>query len=101
MVWMRKPVNIDERRKAENHFETVFEALGSPRGMLLVCADSDKMGSTVLYALIPNTVAPTVLPNFERVDETKVPREAIMLVGHNDDFHGRFETAASAKRSAS
>jgi hypothetical protein len=88
MIWARRIIIPAEWNEVQDQFESLFVKLGCPGQMMLVATSGPS--PTVLFASTPNSSLLYALAGFERIDDSELPSEASLLVGHNHAFEKRF-----------
>ena len=88
MIWVRRIIIPAEWNEVQDQFESLFVKLGCPGQMMLVATSS--AGPPMFFASLPNSSLVHALPGFERIEDSEVPSEASLLVGHNYAFEKRF-----------
>jgi hypothetical protein len=84
MIWARRIINPAECNQVQDQFESLFVKLGCPGQMLLVAISSPV--STMLFASLPHSALLNALTGFDRIDDSELPSEASLLVGHHHAF---------------
>jgi hypothetical protein len=74
----------------QNRFETIFTAAGEPREMLLI-EQAHSAAVSTLWMRLPDAKFASAFSEFELGDESNLPREAALLIGHNPEFEKLFE----------
>ncbi|WP_370434557.1 hypothetical protein [Microvirga sp. TS319] len=72
----------------QEQFEGLFMKLGCPGQMMLVASAGS--GPPTLFASLPNPGLLNALTGCERIDDSKLPPEASLLIGHPHVFEKRF-----------
>lgn len=91
MIWIRKRY-IGETWAATplfSTFEKHFMALGGPPSMLMIEQDHDPLDSTIWIRLPSKSEAGPYL-GFEEAPSDQLPKQAILLIGHNAEFEKLF-----------
>jgi hypothetical protein len=88
MIWARRVIAPAEWNEVQDQFESMFVKLGCPGQMMLVAVSGS--GPTLLLASLPNPGLLNALVGFERVDDSELPSEASLLIGHQHAFEQRF-----------
>jgi hypothetical protein len=88
MIWARRIIAPAEWNEVQDQIESLFVKLGCPGQMMLVATSSP--GPTRLFASLPNPGLLNALVGFERIDDSELPSEASLLVGHPNAFEKRF-----------
>jgi hypothetical protein len=88
--WLSKKFLPDENRiTIEAAFDNLWQAMASPKEMLLVSISEPGSRVKTLYVRVPDTVADR-FPGFEEISVHEVPKEAELLVGHYGEFRKIF-----------
>ncbi|MCC2654575.1 MAG: hypothetical protein K0Q60_4741 [Microvirga sp.] len=91
MIWARRVIAPAEWNGVQDQFEDLFVKLGCPGQMMLVAASG--LSPPILFVSLPNPGLLNALADFERIDDSELPTEASLLVGHNHEFEKRFRYA--------
>ena len=88
MIWVRRIIDPAEWNEVQDQFENLFVKLGCPGQMMLVAPSGP--GPIRLFASLPNPALLHALADFEQIEDSELPTEASLLVGHNHAFETRF-----------
>jgi hypothetical protein len=88
MIWARRIISPAEWNEVQDQFESLFVKLGCPGQMMLVTASGS--AQAMLFASLSNPGHLNALAGFERIDDSELPSEASLLVGHLHAFEKRF-----------
>jgi hypothetical protein len=88
MIWVRRIIIPAEWNEVQDQFERLFVKLGCPGQMMLVA--SPGAGPPMFFASLPNLALLHALAGFEQIEDSELPTEASLLVGHNHAFEKRF-----------
>jgi hypothetical protein len=88
MIWARRIIASAEWNEVQDEFESLFVKLGCPGQMMLVATSGP--GPIQLFASLPYSGLLNALAGFEQIDDSELPTEASLLVGHNHAFEKRF-----------
>lgn len=88
MIWARRVIAPAEWNEVQDQFESLFVKLGCPGQMMLVATSGP--GLPTLFASLPNPGLLNALMGFERVNDSELPSEASLLIGHPHAFEKRF-----------
>ncbi|GEO16470.1 hypothetical protein [Microvirga aerophila] len=88
MIWVRRINAPAEWNEVQDQFESLFVKLGCPGQMMLVATTGP--GPIMLFASLPNPSLLYALAGFERIEDSELPSEASLLVGHPQAFEKRF-----------
>lgn len=88
MIWARRVIAPAESSEVQDQFEGLFVKLGCPGQMMLVATSGP--GLPTLFASLPNPGLLNALMGFERVNDSELPSEASLLIGHPHAFEKRF-----------
>ena len=88
MLWTRRVIASAEWDEVQDQFEGLFVKLGCPGQMMLVAALGPD--PPILFASLPNPSLLHALADSERIEDSELPSEASLLVGHPLAFEKRF-----------
>ena|SRR5215218_1344334 len=88
MIWVRRLITSAEWNEVQDWFESLFVKLGCPGQMMLVAATGPS--PPILFASLPNPGLLHALAGFEQIEDSELPFEASLLVGHPHAFAKRF-----------
>lgn len=88
MIWARRTIAPAEWNEVQDQFESLFVKLGCPAQMMLVAVSGP--GPSLLFASLPNPGLLSAMAGFERIDNSGLPSEASLLVGHPLAFEKHF-----------
>ena len=88
-VWLCRDLDDLQTLTLEDMFLQHFRRLGAPPGMMMVSVDtSPEQCRVFLHA--PTEVVLRSFPGFQPVEDCDLPKQALLLVGHNDEFGNLF-----------
>jgi len=88
MTWFRRRYGIADYGRAFEQFEALFNRLHGPRDMMMI--KTELGDGTRVYLSLPDPKLVEAYPGFEPIDPAELPREATLLIGHQDAFGERF-----------
>jgi hypothetical protein len=74
----------------QDRFALIVTSSGAPPEMLLV-EQEHTVGVSTLWMRLPDTKYLSAFPEFKSGDESKLPKNAALLVGHNPEFEKLFD----------
>jgi hypothetical protein len=88
MIWVRRIIIPAEWNEVQDQFERLFVKLGCPSQMMLVATSG--LDPPIFFASLPNPGLLHALAGFEQIEDSELPSEASLLVGHPNAFGKRF-----------
>jgi hypothetical protein len=89
MIWATRSFPANGWYDLQARFQEDFDALGSPRNMMLLYVDvSDR--ETRLFLQVPDREMLARFEDFAPIEANDLPDEAGLLMGHMDDYVTRF-----------
>jgi hypothetical protein len=86
MVWARRTFGATDWVAVQDHFETLFIAMGGPRRMMMVSSSYPGDQATDIYIQIPDWNLLSSFEGFEVVRESDLPPNPIPLIGNPDEL---------------
>ena len=88
--WADKIVSNTEWALVHDAFEKQFEALGSPRDMMLIAVEGQADATRLIIGL-PDGISLSPYDGFAVISGASLPRTASLQIGHKDRFEELFE----------
>ena len=95
-VWLCRDLDDLQTLTLEDMFLQDFLRLGTPPGMMMVSVDTSPEHCRV-FLRAPTEVVRRSFPGFQPVEDCDLPKQALLLVGHNDEFRNLFGQIPSAR----
>lgn len=86
MIWASRRVEISEGAIIFDKFEQFFFAGNAPKGTMLVCSKD----SEIYYISLGDERFLQMFPGFTEIDRDSLPKEAVLLIGSQNDFEEFF-----------
>ena len=96
MVWIKRRYDKESWSSTQlmERVEQEFMTLGGPKEMLMIEETHEPLVSTI-WIRHPNEVLAAAYDGFENADPADLPKQAILLIGHNSEFEKQFEYGPS------
>jgi hypothetical protein len=88
--WAEEIVSNAEWALVRDAFEKQFEALGSPRDMMLIAVEGQADATRLIIGL-PDDISLSPYDGFAVISGASLPRTASVQIGHKDRFEELFE----------
>ena len=94
-AWLCGELDDIQTLSLQDMFLQHFLRLGAPPGMMMVLVDTSPEHCRV-FLHAPTEAVLRSFPGFQPVGDCDLPKQALLLVGHNDEFRKQFGQSVPA-----
>ena len=94
-VWLCGELDDIQALSLQDMFLQHFLRLGAPPGMMMVLVDTSPEHCRV-FLHAPTEAVLRSFPGFQPFGDCDLPKQALLLVGHNDEFRKQFGQSVPA-----
>lgn len=87
-MWLSKEFGIAEWSSVQDKFEDLYIRLGAPKGMMLVCEDTEPPEKTTIFMALPDEKLAGLFSGFE--ETARLPVGPSFLVGDQIEMEAQF-----------